>query len=491
LKQYNTLGTVQFNSLGDTQFNEGTSELQLQQLVTRLGARPIVLDMNMNQVAILDNCIEAKIEQEVAGVDEITFTLPMNDKKRDLIVNEGYIQMFDTIYVIREVIDRKKARETEVFAEAIWYDLQYAEPLSTTKWSEVQATAMLSGILNGTGWKVGTVAIATKRTLEITEVDVNRLEALRKVESLYNGELHFDTQAKKVNLLTPVGTFTGASIQYEKNAEDIEAHYDTKDMITKLYVYGKNNLSIADVNGGKAYVENYTYTSQKRVRIMSDERYTNPYVLLDVATDALDYLAKPRASYKVKMAEVVNQTKLPHEKLFIGGTVRMYDKEINLDVETRIMSWTYNVIEPWRTELNLETKAKTLSDLLSGVDNAGDTATSAEAVDKAEMLSLAVFNYLLNSRADDGFKYWTQYGGWVVDPVNGSSGSASFSADGALGVEKKLEQTVRPSTQENYAISFKTQADITTKGDNAKVGIEVVVNYEDGTSDAPKFISLI
>jgi hypothetical protein len=155
------------------------------------------------------------------------------------------------------------------------------------------------------------------------------------------------------------------------------------------------------------------------------------------------------------------------------------------------MSWTYNVIEPWRTELNLETKAKTLSDLLSGVDNAGDTATSAEAVDKAEMLSLAVFNYLLNSRADDGFKYWTQYGGWVVDPVNGSSGSASFSADGALGVEKKLEQTVRPSTQENYAISFKTQADITTKGDNAKVGIEVVVNYEDGTSDAPKFISLI
>lgn len=464
---------------------------QLKQLVTRLGARPVVLDQNKNQVAILENCIEAKIEQEVAGMDEITFSLPMSDKKRKLIANEGYVQMFDTIYVIREIIDYKKARTTEVYGEAIWYDIQYTEPLVVLKWTEVNAGVMLTDTLKDTGWRVGTVEITTKRSLNIESTDTNRLEALRKIESVYDGELVFDTQAKTVSLKKPVGKFTGASIMYDKNADSIDAHYDTKDMITKLYLKGKNGMTIAEANGGVPFLENYSYTKAVRVRSMSDERYTNPYTLKDAGVTALEYLSKPRVSYSVKMAEVVNQAKLPHEAMFIGGTVRMYDKELNLDTETRIMKWTYNVIEPWRTELTLESKAKTLSDLLTGVDNLGDSAQSAETVDKAEMLNLAVFNYLLNSRADEGFKYWTQYGGWTIDAVNGSSGNASFSADGALGIERMLEQTVRPSTQESYALSFKTQADITAKGANAKVGIEIVVNYDDGTSDDPKFISLI
>jgi phage minor structural protein len=443
----------------------------------------------MNQVAILDNCIEAKIEQEVASIDEITFSLPMRDSKRNYIVNEGYVQMFDTIYVIREIVDYKKSRITEVYAEAIWYDLQYQEPLTVLAWQEVKATVMLTDILKDTGWRIGTVEFTNSRSLTVS-ADTNRLEALRNVESLFEGELWFDTQAKTVSLKKPLGVFTGASITYDKNADDIEAHHDTKDLITKLYVYGKDGMTIADANSGKAYVENYSYTTTKRVRIMSDERYTNPFNLKEVADNAIAYLCKPRASYVVKMAELVSQAKLPHEAMFLGGTVRMYDKELNLDVETRIMKWTYNIIEPWRTELNLETKAKTLSDLLTGVDNYGDSFTSEDAVDKAEMLELSVFNYLMNSRADDDYAYWTN-SGWVVDPANGYSGNASFKAVGELGREKALTQTVRPSTSDTYAISFRAYADNIVKGDTAQVGVEITVKYEDGTSDAPKFISLI
>lgn len=482
---------MQYNSLDNILYNTQYFGLtQLKQLVTRLGARPVVLDQDKNQIAILENCIEAKIEQEVAGIDEITFSLPMSDKKRSLIANEGYIQMFDTIYVIREIVDYKKSRTTEVYAEAIWYDIQYTEPLTVLSWTEVSAGAMLTDTLKGTGWRVGTVEITTKRTLNIESTDTNRLEALRKIESLYDGELWFDTQAKTVSLKKPIGAFTGASIMYDKNADSIDAYYDTKDLITKLYLKGKNGLTIADANNGVEYLENYSYTDSVRVRSMSDERYTNPFTLKEVGETALEYLSKPRVSYNVKMAEVVNQAKLPHEAMFIGGTVRMYDKELKLDATTRIMKWTYNVIEPWRTELTLESKAKTLSDLLTGVDNTGESFDSGSTVDKAEMLNLSVFNYLMNSRGDDGFAYWVNTG-WESDPVNGYSGNASFKAVGEKGVEKVMAQTVRPSTRDTYALSFRAYAESIVKANDTKVGVEVVVRYEDGTEDEPRFITLI
>lgn len=478
--KYNSLDRIKYNSLSLVRYNSRTM-LQLERIVTRVGDRPVLLDPNMRQIAVLENSFDVFLDQQVGGIDEVTLSLPMDDRKRQLIANESYIQMFDTIYVVREVSDYKSKRVSEVFAEALWYDLQYAEVLDKTEWDSSQAGSVMIDILKGTGWALGRVDIESRRTLR-TDISKNRLEVLGEIESLYNGELIFDTQAMTVGLVKPEGKHTGASISYDKNASDIEAHYDTRDLVTKIYAYGKNGMSIADANEGVPYLEDYSYTNRVRVRTIKDERYTNPFHLRDVVRNALDVLAKPTTSYSVKMAELSKRSGLEHEQFFIGGIVRIYDKELNLDVDARIMDWKYNVIDPNKTELTLENTAKTLSDLLTGVDNFGGMLEQGDAVERADLLDLSVFNYLLNSRADDGMAYW-QSTGWSIDANSGSSGGASFRTTGELGKTKEISQTVYPSNHDAYAISFQAQANSVEVAEGGRVGVEVTVVYEDGTEE--------
>ena len=126
MNKFNSLKSFGYHWLNKIKYNSDYSE-RLVQLLTRIGPTPIVLSKDKVQVAVLENSFDVVIEQEVAGIDEISFSLPMNHSKRELLENEGYIQMFDDIYIIREIIDKKKTKTTDVYAEAIWYDLAFEE----------------------------------------------------------------------------------------------------------------------------------------------------------------------------------------------------------------------------------------------------------------------------------------------------------------------------------------------------------------------------
>lgn len=483
---YNDLNSSKYNILNRVRYNSNPNK-RLHYPTTRIGPRPIILNQEREPVAILENSFNVVLSQEVKGMDEITFSLPTNDSKREFIQNENIVQMFDTLYVIREIVERKKDRVTEVFAEAIWYDLQYADILTETDFEDELASNIMESALQGTGWGVGTVEFTSRRSLTV-DIDTNRLELLGEVEELFNGELEFDTQAQLVHLRRPIGEHSGASIMFEKNAEDIEALYDTKDLITRLYIYGREDMSIEDANDGIEYVENYQYTDLVRVRTYKDDRFTNPFHLKEVAEEALETMSKPRASYTISMADLSSRAGLEHEDFKIGSIVRIYDEELGIDLETRIMSWDYNVIEPYNTSLTLESKAKTLSELLADVDDFGNSFESGDSVEKSEMLDLSVFNYLLNSRADDGFAYW-ENNGWEIDPSSGSSGNASFKAEGTPGRRKELYQTVYPSNHTNYALSFRSRTRDLEVHENGRVGVEVTIKYHDGTEEK-QFIPL-
>jgi hypothetical protein len=135
--------------------------------------------------------------------------------------------------------------------------------------------------------------------------------------------------------------------------------------------------------------------------------------------------------------------------------------------------------------LELESAAPTLTDLLKGVAQAG-FLQSEDSVERTEMLELMVFNYLLNSRADDGFAYWVN-NGWEIDATRGYSGNASFMCQGQLGVEKTLTQTVEPSHRDSYTVSMQAATENLKKGPNGKVGVEVVLHYDDGQSETKFF----
>lgn len=487
MNNYNT--GLKFNQLSNVKYNSQIVSA-IKQIFTRIGPRPVILNQDKTALAVLENSYEVVLEQEVNGIDEIRFNLPFTDSKAIHLKNENLIQMFETIYIIREVIKKKGSSEPyyEVFAEALWYDLQFSDPLVKTVWLENSAASIFSDLLEGTGWSLGKMEFTNHRTLRLDPESANPLEGISKARSLFNADLVWNTDSLKLDVVKPSTKHSGASIVYRKNMEDIEVFYDTKDLVTRLFVYGKNGLTIKDANNGKLYLEDYSYTNKRRVRSIKDERFTNPFALKEFGLDQLKILSKPRATYRMSAFVLSAITGLSHEEFSIGSIVRVYDKEIDLDDNVRIMRWSYNVIEPSNTKIELEFKLKGLSDLLSDKDLSGSGFDSEDSVTRPEMLELMVFNYLLNSRADDNFSSW-ENNGWNVDAINGYAGPASFKADGALSTVKSLKQTIYPSHRDAYSISFRGYARSLVKGPNGKVGVNVKITYDDLTSE-DQFIPL-
>jgi phage minor structural protein len=491
--KFNQLGKVKYNLLGRAKYNSRFAIERVQFFTQLAGAMPIIYNQKGERLGILENADEVILDQEVGSIDTLTFEVPFNDPKAIYIENENLVELVDNRYIIRRVTKKRSSSNLslEVYCEATWYDLQQAEPMKVWTWENATPREILEDMLEGTGWYVGKVEINSRRNLSLEEGLVNRLKAMNELPSIFDGELKFNTKNNTVDFLVPRGRDSGAAIVYRKNMDEIEHEYSTDQLTTKLYLYGKDNMSIADAHPeGKEYIENYEYTDKVRVTIMKDERFTNPYHLYEKGVNALKILSRPTGSYRIKLSDLSILSGLSHEQFYLGDTVWVFDEELQINDRKRIMKWRYNVKRPWDTEVILESKHPTLSELLSGIQEGSGFLQSEDAVERDEMLNLNVFNYLLNSRADDGFSYWTNKG-WEIDPVNGYSGNASFKAVGEPGTTKELIQEVFPSHREEYSISFRASTDNIALGENGRIGIYVTVKYVDGTEDEPVFISLV
>ena len=84
----------------------------------------------------------------------------------------------------------------------------------------------------------------------------------------------------------------------------------------------------------------------------------------------------------------------------------------------------------------------------------------------------------------------TTCGKFEADGENGASGTASFKAEGVAGRTKSLAQTVYPANRSSYTLSAQIASQNLEKlSEDAQVGIEVEIEYEDGTVES-RFIDL-
>ncbi|WP_049783377.1 phage tail protein [Mahella australiensis] len=453
---------------------------------------PIVVDSSGEPVAVLEKVFDATITDQLItdtnGQETLEFSIPAEDSKRQYIDNETHIRCMGREFVIRIIEDiRGQDGEliTKVTAEGLWYDLGDPEPLNDLVFRDTGPRPVMEAILSGTGWVVGIVEITTPRYFSITE-PTSPLETLRQIPLVYGGELQFDSINRKVNLLQQVGRDSGILFAHKKNISEARRIIDTRGIITRIYPYGANGLTIAAVNDGKEYIEDYSWYDavgkphKLRAATVNDERFTNPNHLKQWAEQQLAKLSWPAITYEVKVAL------LGEEIPALGDVVIVYDKEIGLRQKMRVAQRSINVLEPYNSSVQLDAALKTLSDQMVYTGGTG-TATVTDAVQQA-MEDVVMFNLLFNSRADDGFNYWINQG-WTVDNTAGISGKAAFVAEGQLGVEKSMSQTVSVANREAYTLSAQVELDNVQMGSNGRIGFEVTVEYEDGTSET-QFIAI-
>ena len=394
------------------------------------------------------------------------------------------------VYKVRTVTDTRDtdgSAVTEVYAEAEFYDLTFSvRKEERTFEAEYPETAMAYA-LEGTEWSVGTVTVRTQRTWTSTEK--NALSILRNVANLHGGDLVFDCPNRLVHLLSVNGKDSGALFAYKKNMKSIQRVVDTRELVTRLYAVGAEGMTFADINGGKPYVEDFTYTSEIRISTLDCSSFTNPYQMKEYAEMRLAQYAKPTISYVLNAMDLSVLTGYEHEAWELGDYVRVEDKELGLSVATRIVRREYNLQEPWNTVLELSTTLKNLGSSASEWDNAADSLEGTSMVSNNDIREMVPFNLLRNSRADDGLAYWVS-SGFEADSENGASGTASFKAEGVAGMTKSLSQTVYPANRSSYTLSAQIGSENLEKlSEDSQVGIEVVIEYEDGSTES-RFIDL-
>lgn len=453
-------------------------------------ARPVVLDGNGAWEAVLENAYDIIVTGEINGEDTLSFCIPYRDSKRKYIDNEKKIQIVDDVYKIRTITDVKDSTGstiTQVYAEAEFYDLTFSVRKEEKKFEAETADVAMAYALSGTEWSVGTVSVTTKRTWTSTEK--NALAILRSIADLHGGDLVFDCPNRLVHLLTVNGKDSGALFAYKKNMKSIERVVDTRSLVTRLYAVGADGLTFSDINGGKPYLEDYTYSKEVRISTLDCSSFTNPYQMKEFTAMRLAEYCKPTVSYVLNAMDLSVLTGYEHEAWNLGDYVRVEDKELGLSVTTRIVRREYNLQEPWNTVLELSTTLKNLGSSVSSIDTIADALEGTSMVSNNDIRELVPFNHLRNSRADDGLAYWVS-SGFEADSENGASGTASFKAEGVAGMTKSLSQTVYPSNRSSYTLSAQIASDGLEKlSDDAQVGIEVVIEYEDGSTET-RFIDL-
>ncbi|WP_141393462.1 phage tail spike protein [Glutamicibacter sp. BW80] len=430
---------------------------------------PIILyDGDDVPVTVIIDSLGAVVTSEVNGEHKFEFTLPATHKYASTLTSERFVEVAGERYRIRRITDARSGRKvhTSVYAEAEFYDLATAGQIDAQEFRQVAAGDVMTIALAGTGWSVDVANVRTLRTYSIE--NTNPLALLREVQKNHGGDLVFDNRNHRVSLVTNSGRDNGVAFFYGKGLSDPKRVIDTTSLITRIYARNADGQTIASVNNGVPYVEDYSHTSEVRSATYDFKSGTSPYTMLAMANATLANRSKPSYSYEVTVADTGNEL----DAFDAGDFVTVVDEEIGISDTQRIVRLEYDIIKPWRSGITLSAKLRELGSSESTDAGLLTTGTGQGAFD------LVPFNLLLNARFDNGLAHWASFGAEVVDGEGTGDQAVMFSGPG----ERWIEQTVTPDNRESYAFSFDVRSTGPT-GFVPDIGVEAVVTYEDGTSE--------
>ena len=284
-------------------------------------------------VALLTQLMDYSVESDLSTADKlISFKVPKTAISRALMKQESFLQTEIDEYVIKEV-NTSDEDYYEVFGK-LNLDSLRGKAYLAYETDSITLSSVMSAVTSGTGWTYQLVDANTKlRTLKLTNVSAHQI--ILECCSVYGCEIWFDTLNKIVMFYAQRGQDRGAYVYSELNLRDSEYQSDTYDLTTRLYPYGKDDLSIASVNGELEYIDNTQYTTKVIERYWLDDRYTNSQALYDDALVLLDRLSKPRVSFRVDVINLVGSR--PEYSILdfqLGDTVRIFDK-VNQIMDTQ------------------------------------------------------------------------------------------------------------------------------------------------------------
>lgn len=277
-----------------------------------------------------------KIIYDYEGGQTLSFDIATNDEIYPSFFEENVLRYEDNEFKIKKKNQRKVKSSIEASLNMDeWKSSFYHQFHKTYK--------LFSEIINliiPDGWTVeGAGTVTGRHTVDIE--GGSAYDILMQCKSVYGIVYEYHILKKTIKVVKP-DTFQsrGLYITDELNLRNLEFKGDSSDFVTRLYAFGKKTeekdeegnvtkvsyVTFADINGGKAYVDNNDYSERIIVSYWQDDRYTDPESLLNDAVDKLKSLSTPVRSYS---CDLIDLSRINDKYKYLDFT--LYDKVTLLD----------------------------------------------------------------------------------------------------------------------------------------------------------------
>lgn len=246
----------------------------------------------------------------------------------------------------------------------------------------------LWALLQDSGWKLGICDVMVDGFSPAEDYGVFNLETdmkdllynIRQVQNLYGGILEWDSMNNIVNLRDPDkwDTDNGFTIMKGKNLKSIE-FIQNNDIVTRLFPLGETNLNIAEVNNGKRYIENFSYTNQVFEANITNSDIYDQKQLKVWGERKLSEMCKPTTKINAEIVDRRNTPGFEYEVFDINdiGTIYYINNEgKKIREKQRIIQWEYDVFAPYNSTIVLGDKRKDIIDIIKQAFDAGDKSDS-------------------------------------------------------------------------------------------------------------------
>lgn len=234
------------------------------------------------------------------GLDRLTFDIPPNHAMYPHIAEEIRVTDGNNRYIIKNIDECATVSTIECELDMDdWRQRLYLEFRTTD-----QYLSELLDQIKPDGWSIINAGIVTKRaTVEASEgkpiENATPYDLLGRIADVYGVVFYYDVPARRLTVIDPTKfTSSGKYIMEDLNLKSVKFVGCTKGFATRLYARGKDGLTFADVNDGKDYIEDHSYSNRVISVGWKDERYTIPENLLAAAKKRLSSLAYPARSYE-------------------------------------------------------------------------------------------------------------------------------------------------------------------------------------------------
>lgn len=234
---------------------------------------------NKQVIANLNHIYNLEYNPALGRLSEVSFTMPYEildelnnevirnptiDKILDRYLIKGTIEDQVEWFIINEIKDEMdETKDTKyVHAYSLGYELK-DKNVRGYKVTSYNLPQVVDDVLSMSIWNVGEIEpqfYLKYRSFDVSEQTV--LDFIYEVADTYDALIEFDTINRLIHFkdVEKIGENKGLTISYGKYLKRLGKTSEPDEMVTRLYAYGKDELSINRVNpAGSSYLEDFTY----------------------------------------------------------------------------------------------------------------------------------------------------------------------------------------------------------------------------------------